>query len=149
MGLVGATISLDHWEPHRHNAVRKNPRAFELAVSAVRLLRAAGVFPVIGVVLSRELLANRGLYRFLSFAGEVGAGMIQVLDPMPAGVGSGDDAGAAFEEICGLVERLEGDPAPEEVVERLLAWLDAGYLDPDAFPLTLAAHLGLIRFGAV
>jgi len=84
-GLVGATISLDHWEPARHNAVRGSPRAFDLAVAAVRLLREAGVFPVIGVVASRELLAGDGLLRFLSFAGEVGAGMIQLLDPMPAG----------------------------------------------------------------
>lgn len=84
-GLVGAVVSLDHHDPARHNAQRGNPRAFDAAVRALRLLRQAGVFPVVATVLSRELLAEEQLERFLAFLRSIGVGMVQGLDPMPAG----------------------------------------------------------------
>jgi MoaA/NifB/PqqE/SkfB family radical SAM enzyme len=84
-GLVGVQISLDHHDRARHNAFRRNPRAFDIACEAVGLFRQAGVFPVLAVCATPELVASGGLYRYLELARELGAGMIQVLDPMPAG----------------------------------------------------------------
>ena len=84
-GLVGATISLDHYRPEDHNAVRGNEKAFDAATRAVSIFRENGIFPVVAIVPSRKLLAEGGLYRYLELGKQLGVGMIQVLDPMPSG----------------------------------------------------------------
>lgn len=89
-GLVGATVSLDHYDPQVHNTFRGSPKAFSEAVKAVTLFREAGVFPVVTMVPSREMLLDGGLYRYLEMARKLGAGMVQVLDPMPSGKYLGD-----------------------------------------------------------
>lgn len=84
-GLVAAQISLDHYIPERHNKGRGNARAFETAVKAVELFRNAGVFPILAVCATKDLIQYDGLFRYLKFAKEIGAGMIQLLDPLPSG----------------------------------------------------------------
>jgi len=84
-GLVAAQISLDHYIPEKHNAFRDNPKAFDTAANAVKLHREAGVFPILAVCSTREVVRGGGLYRYLELAKELGAGMIQVIDPLPAG----------------------------------------------------------------
>jgi len=84
-GLTGVTISLDHYEPETHNAFRGNPKAFSEAAGAVKLFRNVGIFPVMAIVPTKDMLNDEGLYRYLELAKELGAGMIQVLDPMPSG----------------------------------------------------------------
>jgi len=84
-GLVAAQVSLDSDDPDVHNSLRRSPKAFDVAVEAIGNLRAAGVFPMISMLATSELIADGGFYRFLELARKVGAGMIQVLDPMPAG----------------------------------------------------------------
>jgi len=84
-GLVAAQISLDHYVPEKHDAFRGNPKAFDTAANAVRLHRDAGVFPILAVCATREVLRAGGLFRYLELANDLGAGMIQVIDPLPAG----------------------------------------------------------------
>jgi len=84
-GLIGAQVSLDHHDRRRHNAFRRNDRAFDVACEAVGLLREAGVFPVLALCATPELVQSGGLHRYLDLARELGAGMVQMLDPMPSG----------------------------------------------------------------
>lgn len=84
-GLVAAQISLDHYDPAKHNAFRGNPKAFDTAANAVRVHREAGVFPILAVCATRAVLRGGGLFRYLELAKDLGAGMIQVIDPLPAG----------------------------------------------------------------
>ncbi len=101
-GLVAAQISLDHWDPDQHNAVRRNRKAFDVAVRAIELFREARVLPIIGMVPSPQMVEEGGLYRFLEFARELGAGMVQVLDPLPAGENAEDQEGS---QILSLAQR--------------------------------------------
>jgi len=84
-GLVAAQISLDHYEPEKHNEFRRNPKAFAAATKAAKLLRDAGVLPILAVCATREMIRDDGLHRYFQMARDLGAGLVQVLDPLPAG----------------------------------------------------------------
>jgi MoaA/NifB/PqqE/SkfB family radical SAM enzyme len=95
-GLVGAQISLDHWDAEVHNAQRRSSKAFDAAVDAVGIFRRVGVMPIISMVPTPQMVDQGGLYRFLDFAREIGAGMIQMIDPMPAGENADDHPGSSI-----------------------------------------------------
>ncbi len=99
-GLVAAQVSLDHYDKEFHNNFRRSPKAFDAAVESIALFAEAGVFPIISMVATADLVRSGGLYRFLDFAKEIGAGMIQVLEPLPAGSNTPDqdDAQTLTEE---------------------------------------------------
>lgn len=84
-GLIGAQISLDHYDPDKHNAFRRDKRAFDSAVNAVNLFRENGIFPVVCIVPSKQIVNEGGLYNYLELAKELNVGYIQLLEPMPAG----------------------------------------------------------------
>lgn len=90
-GLDMAIISLDHYEPDKHNAFRGNKRAFEMAVNAVRIFRENGILPSIALCATQELMDEGGLWRYLELAKEVGAAFIQILDATPSGNYIGKD----------------------------------------------------------
>jgi len=84
-GLVSAIISLDHYEPDRHNAFRGNKKAFDMAVNGVRIFRENGVLPSIAICATRETVDEGGLYRYIELAKDIGAAFVQVLDATPSG----------------------------------------------------------------
>lgn len=120
-GLVAAQISLDHYVPEKHNDFRGNPKAFDTAARAVSLHREAGVFPILAVCATRDVLRDGGLFRYLELAKELGAGMIQVIDPLPAGnyLGAKDailsraelDEVIDFHRVANTDPRYDGYPA--------------------------------------
>lgn len=98
-GLAGAAISLDHYDPERHNAFRGNPKAFDEAAKAVALFNQAGVLPALAVCATRDVIADGGLYRYLELARDLGAGVVQVLDPVPTGNFIGKPVGLSEPEL--------------------------------------------------
>ncbi len=105
-GLVAAQISLDHYIPQKHNEFRGNPKAFDVAVKAVEHFRKAGIFPILAFCAVREMIEQDQLFRYLEFAKEIGAGMIQLLDPLPSGnyLHSGEDSCLTPAEIDRLLD---------------------------------------------
>jgi hypothetical protein len=53
-------------------------------------------------------------------------------------------AAAGMESLASLVRHFRSEPDAEEVVEHLLAWLDAGVIDPGDFEESLVGHLDLL-----
>lgn len=90
-GLTAAIISLDHHDPDRHNAFRRNPRAFDAAVRAARTFREHGILPSLCICATRDNIHDDSLYRYLELAREIGVGFIQVLDATPSGNYLGQD----------------------------------------------------------
>jgi MoaA/NifB/PqqE/SkfB family radical SAM enzyme len=84
-GLTGAAVSLDHYEPDKHNAFRKSPKAFDEAAKAVALFNQAGVFPCLVVTATRDVIRDGGLMKYLELAHQLGAGIVEVFDPIAAG----------------------------------------------------------------
>lgn len=72
-GVFSVCVSLDHWEPERHNASRRYPRAFAEAVEAGRLLKEVpGLHVGVSSVLSRRLVRSRQTHTLLSFLESLG-----------------------------------------------------------------------------
>jgi MoaA/NifB/PqqE/SkfB family radical SAM enzyme len=84
-GLVAAAISLDHWDPAEHNKFRGSPKAFDEAAKAVALFGQARVFPCLVVTATRGMTANNGLMKLLELAQRLGAGFVQIFDPIATG----------------------------------------------------------------
>lgn len=89
-GLSAAIISLDHWDPAKHNKFRKNEKAFDMAVNGVRIFRENGILPSICICATKDL-DEEGLYQYLELAKEIGVGFIQILDATPSGNYLGQD----------------------------------------------------------
>lgn len=113
-GLVSAIISLDHYEPDKHNEFRRNKKAFDMAVRGVRLFRESGILPSVCICATREIVDEGGLYRYLELAREIGAAFIQILDATPSGSYLGRDVTltrAQLEEVKRFHLRVNTDPA--------------------------------------
>ena len=67
-GLVYVSVSLDHWDEARHDAVRRYKGAFQTALKAVDIFKSIGGMHVsVSTVLSKELLQPDRLEEFLFF----------------------------------------------------------------------------------
>ena len=98
-GLVGAAVSLDHYDPDRHNEFRGNKKAYDEAIKSIALFGQAGIFPALTVCATREMLRDDGLRKYVELAYEVGAGVVQVLDPVSAGNYRDVAVGLSVEEL--------------------------------------------------
>ncbi len=84
-GLVAAGIGLDFPDAGRHDRFRRKPGAFADAVRALEAFSDACVFTYTNVCLTRELLADGGLYKYLDLARDLRVGVVQLLEPKPCG----------------------------------------------------------------
>jgi MoaA/NifB/PqqE/SkfB family radical SAM enzyme len=67
-GLFSVCVSLDHWEAERHDANRRYPGAFALALEALETLRDVdGLHVGVSSVVSREMLERDEVPRLLEF----------------------------------------------------------------------------------
>jgi MoaA/NifB/PqqE/SkfB family radical SAM enzyme len=84
-GLFGVWISLDHFDPKKHNAMRGNGEAFAQATAAVKAFKAAGVYTCLSMVPTDDLLEPEGFKRYYDFARELGVAEIRVMEKKPSG----------------------------------------------------------------
>ncbi len=67
-GLYYVTVSLDHWEETRHDAIRGHKGAFRTALRAIETFRKQGGMHVsVSSVLSRDVLRSDGVEELLAF----------------------------------------------------------------------------------
>jgi MoaA/NifB/PqqE/SkfB family radical SAM enzyme len=67
-GLFSVAVSLDHWEPERHDASRRYPGAFRAAIEAISILKEVpGLHVSVSSVLSRRMIRTGEVEHLLSF----------------------------------------------------------------------------------
>jgi MoaA/NifB/PqqE/SkfB family radical SAM enzyme len=72
-GVFSVAVSLDHWEPERHNESRHYPRAFQAALEAISILKEVPRMHVsVSSVLSRSMIRTGQLEHLLSFLDSLG-----------------------------------------------------------------------------
>ncbi len=84
-GLFAAGVSLDSDDGEEHDRLRGRPGAFRAALEALRAAGAAGLYPYVVSVATREFLDPGRFRRFLRFVEDAGAREIHLLEPTPAG----------------------------------------------------------------
>lgn len=84
-GLTGVSISLDHHEPHQHNAFRGFDKAYENALQAAVYAREVGLVVNLGLCATREFTTKENLLAYAELAKRLGVTFIQILEPRAIG----------------------------------------------------------------
>ena len=72
-GLFSVAVSLDHWEPARHDASRRYEGAFDAALKAISIFKEVpGLHVSVSSVLSREAIRNGEVEKLVSFLDSLG-----------------------------------------------------------------------------
>ncbi len=73
VGVFSVCVSLDHWEPERHNGSRRYARAFQAAVEAIAMLKEVpGLHVGVSSVLSRRMIQTGQVHELLAFLESLG-----------------------------------------------------------------------------
>jgi MoaA/NifB/PqqE/SkfB family radical SAM enzyme len=101
-GLVGATISLDHWNENAHNEFRNDDMAFYWAREAVINCRNVGLLTTLSLCATRAFISAENLWKYNNLAKEWGVCFIRILEPRKAGKFKGQDIMLKDEHIAVL-----------------------------------------------
>jgi len=93
LGVMYISISFDHYDKERHNALRGSSEAFDVALSGVRTALAAGFYTAVQLSANKAIVNQRDLDRYREFVSSLGVHEIRITEPMPTGklVGAGED----------------------------------------------------------
>jgi len=97
-GAVGVAVSLDHWDPARHDAFRGMPGIFERATEGARSAAAADLVVALSLTAAPDLQAD-DLARYARLARDLGAGFIRILEPRAVGRWAGQDVSLRPEQV--------------------------------------------------
>jgi MoaA/NifB/PqqE/SkfB family radical SAM enzyme len=84
-GLFSVSVSLDHWTADVHDKVRGYPGAFDAALKAIDLFRAAGLDVGVSAVLSREMIRDGSTETLLNFLKGLGIHEAWLSETKPSG----------------------------------------------------------------
>ncbi len=84
-GLKAAIISIDHYDPKKHDHQRRYDGSFEMAVKAVEIFSSLEVYTGTTVIPSGEMTEENNLWRYLECAREWGAHEVRIGIPLPSG----------------------------------------------------------------
>jgi MoaA/NifB/PqqE/SkfB family radical SAM enzyme len=90
-GVTGAAISLDHWDPEKHNRFRKHPDAFRWVLEAIKNCRTAGIIPNLTLCVTRDMATEADLIKYLELAREMGVPFVRFLEARRVGNYAGKD----------------------------------------------------------
>lgn len=98
--LVGAIISLDHWDENAHNEFRNNTKAFYWAREAAINCRNVGLVTSLSLCATRTFISTENIWKYINLAKEWGACFIRILEPREAGNFKGQDIMLKDEHIA-------------------------------------------------
>jgi MoaA/NifB/PqqE/SkfB family radical SAM enzyme len=107
-GLTGVLLSLDDWEPERHNRFRGSPHAFAGAETAAAAATGQGLILALSLCPTRAFVTPENLAAYANLGKRWGAGFIQIAEPKAVGHYSGRDVELAPAHIA-LLERFHLD----------------------------------------
>lgn len=90
-GLVGAHISLDHWDEQQHNLFRNNYKSYAMALAAIKNCASAGIVVSLSLCATKEFVSEGNLAKYAELAKKSGAHFLRILEPREAGRFAGLD----------------------------------------------------------
>jgi MoaA/NifB/PqqE/SkfB family radical SAM enzyme len=109
-GVTGVLVSLDHWDPARHDVFRGARGTYEHAMRALSLARDAGLLTGVSVTASRETANLDDLLAITDVARARGATYVRVLEARTSGRWREAEVrldGAHLDAIRGLAQAAE------------------------------------------
>ena len=90
-GLTGVFISLDHYDPEKHNAFRHYDKAYEWALEGAKNALGAGLVVAFSICLSDEICRESELIQYMELARDTGVHFVQFFEPKAVGHYRGKD----------------------------------------------------------
>jgi MoaA/NifB/PqqE/SkfB family radical SAM enzyme len=90
-GLKSILLSIDHYIPEKHNAFRRNDKAFTWAMEAAKSAVENKLVLTFVLCVTREFCTHENLINYMNFANENGAAFVQFLEPRSVGNYQGKD----------------------------------------------------------
>ena len=103
-GLTGVHLSLDHFEPARHDAFRGRKSVYRWVERAARNASEAGLLVTLSLCATRAFVTRSNLARYAETASALGASFVQILEPKPLGCYADEDVALAPEQVRWLEE---------------------------------------------
>jgi len=97
-GIFAAGVSIDSFDPVKHDAVRGKRGALDTALTALGVVGNAGLYPYCMTVAGHDLLEPDVFMRFMESAGKAGAKEVHLLEPCPVGNLAGDTEAVLSDE---------------------------------------------------
>ncbi len=101
-GVTGVAVSLDHWDPARHDAFRGARGTFERAVRGMAFARDAGLVVAADVTATRATANHPDLLRITAVARDHGASFLRLIEPQAAGRWASADIALGREHLDAL-----------------------------------------------
>ncbi len=116
-GLVGACISLDHWDAAAHDRFRGMTGSFEWARQAAQHAKGSGLAVSLSLTALREFCTPDHLWRYAQLARQWGVHFIRILEPQPVGHFAGQEVELRPSDIAVLeefVRKIQREPAYQD-----------------------------------
>lgn len=84
-GLFGLAVSLDHYKPKIHDKKRGYVGAFDKAVKAIKISLDVGIFTILQMVATKDLLKKGEIWRMIDLGKDLGVHEIRILEPIKSG----------------------------------------------------------------
>lgn len=84
-GFTGVDISLDHWDPEKHNSFRSHPDSYTWVMRAAEQCRRHGLLTAFSLCARPEVINRHDLERYLHLAKSAGVGFVQILEARKVG----------------------------------------------------------------
>lgn len=84
-GIRGTIISLDHFDPEKHNRFRNHKDAFNWVEFAIKNATNAGLIVALSACITKDLLTVSNLENYMKLAKDLGVSFVQFLEPKPIG----------------------------------------------------------------
>lgn len=90
-GLRGMAISLDHFDPQKHNAFRGSNESYKWVVKAVENAHNAKLVVILSLCPTKEFISEENMMQYAHLAKKLGAAFILMIEPRAVGRYSGKD----------------------------------------------------------
>jgi MoaA/NifB/PqqE/SkfB family radical SAM enzyme len=126
-GLTGVSIGLDHYISEKHNAFRRNEKAFQWAIDASKHAKENKLVLTFTICATKEFCTEENLWNYLNFAKEHGAEFMQVLEPRAAGNYEDKDVSLSNEQLL-VIEKFFLAANSKKEFQNLPIVLYTGYM---------------------
>ncbi len=90
-GLTGVMVSLDHFNPDKHNAFRGFDQAYEWAIKAVQNANSVGLVTTLTLCVTKEFISRENLDSYMKLAKSLWVAFVQLIEPRATGRYAGKD----------------------------------------------------------